>query len=154
MRIFATDAKLRERGFTLLELLIVLAVMALIAAVVLPNFQLPGFATNSASAARQIASGLADARQKAIFSNRETRILFDIENRTFSVGAGQTVSLKGIRKLTLLTTERDIVDENRGEIRFFPDGSAGGGEISLVDDSGTTTTVRVNWLTGRISFDG
>lgn len=142
------------RGFTLLELMVVLAIAALIASITLPNLRLPGFATDAANAARQVASGLADARQAAIFSNAESRLILDLENKTFSVDAGPAVRLSGIENLTLLTAERDILAENRGVIRFYPDGSAGGGEISIEDRTGAKAKLRINWLTGRISLDG
>ena len=132
----------------------VLAIAALIASITLPNLRLPEFATDAAKAARQIASGLANARQEAIFANQESQLILDMENKTFTVGTGPAVKLKGIEKLSLLTTERDILAGNRGSIRFFPDGSAGGGEISVLDGTGATATLRINWLTGRISLDG
>lgn len=154
MRIFATKIARHHRGFTLLELLVVLAIMASIIAIAIPNLRLPGFASDAAGAARQIASGLADARQAAIFANRDTSVVIDLENKTFSVAGGPAVALDGIQKLTLITAERDVLDEARGEILFYPDGSAGGGEISVQDQDGTRATVRVNWLTGRISVDG
>lgn len=144
----------RAQGFTLLELLVVLAIAALIASITLPNLRLPGFASDAARAARQIATGLADTRQAAIFANQESRLILDMENKTFSVGTGPAVKLDGIEKLTLLTAERDILSDNRGTIRFFPDGSAGGGEISVQDETGAMATVKINWLTGRISLDG
>lgn len=154
MRIFETRSREHEAGFTLLELLVVLAITTLILAIAIPNFRLPGFASNATGAAREIASGLADARQAAIFTNRETRVIVDIQNRTYSVGSGPAKALDGIRKLTLITAERDVLDSTRGEIRFYPDGTAGGGEISLQDEAGATATVRVNWLTGKILLDG
>lgn len=154
MRIFETKGTGHSEGFTLLELLVVLAIVALIFAIAIPNLRLPGFASDAASAARQIASGLADARQAAIFGNREARVVVDIQNRTYAVGSGPAVALEGIRKLTLITAERDVLDDTRGEILFYPDGSAGGGEIRVQDEAGTIATIRVNWLTGRISLDG
>jgi len=154
MRIFETDSSPRQSGFTLLELLVVLAIVAMISIITIPNLRLPGFATDAAGAARQIASGLAEARQEAIFANRETQFIVDTQNKTFAVGSRPPVVVDGIRKITLLTTERDVLDDARGEIRFYPDGSAGGGEIAVEDLEGTTVTVRVNWLTGRITFDG
>ena len=153
MPISAIEIRRGNQGFTLLELLVVLAIVGLIAAIALPNLRLPGFASDAAVAARQIASGLAEARQAAIFENRESRLVLDMENKTFAVGSKPAVQLAEIQKLTLLTTERDIVDESRGAIRFFPDGSTGGGEISIRDSSGATAAIKVNWLTGRISLD-
>jgi general secretion pathway protein H len=134
--------------------MVVLAIAALIASITLPNLRLPGFATDAAKAARQIATGLSNARQEAIFANRESLLILDMENKTFAVGEGPAVQLSGIAKLSLLTTERDILAENRGAIRFFPDGTAGGGEISVLDSTGGTATLKVNWLTGRITLDG
>ena len=66
------------RGFTLLELMVVLAIAALIVSISLPNLRLPGFASDAAKAARQIASGLAEARQAAIFTNTEIRLTLDL----------------------------------------------------------------------------
>lgn len=144
----------RAAGFTLLELLVVLAIMALIAAVALPDLRLPGFATDAARAARRIATGLADARQQAIRTNRESVVVFDLEQRSFQATDGSEVALSGIDRLTLLTAERDLIDRTRGQIRFYPDGSSDGGEVGIRDAGGGSTTVRINWLTGRISHDG
>jgi len=151
---FGRQRKRRARGFTLIELLVVLAIIALIASITLPNLRFPGFASDAAKAARQIASGLAEARQAAIFTNRESRLILDIENKTFAIGKGRAVRLTGVEQLTLLTAERDVLAENRGTIRFYPDGSAGGGEIAIRDTTGATATIKVNWLSGRITLDG
>lgn len=144
----------RKDGFTLLELLVVLAVMALVAAVTLPNLRLPGFASNAARAARQIASGLADARQQAIHTNRESAFVVDLVERSYRIGTNPAIRLAGIQGLILLTAERDVINASRGMIRFYPDGSSDGGELSVRDANGATVTVRVNWLSGRISHDG
>lgn len=148
------DPYRRVRGFTLLELLVVLAIVALIASLTLPNMRLPGIATDASRAARQIAGGLAQARQTAIFSNRESRLVLDMENKSFVIDKGPPVRLTGVDKLSLLTAERDVLSQSSGTIRFFSDGSAGGGEITIQDLTGATATVRVNWLSGRIILDG
>ena len=44
-----------------------------------------------------------------------------------------------------------MIDETRGGIRFFPDGSSTGGYIALADDK-TEYRVKVDWLTGHISI--
>ena len=158
MRISVTDTRPEKgrwvQGFTLLELMVVLAIAALIASITLPNLKLPGFASNAATAARQIASGLAKARQAAIFSNRESRFILNMENKTFSIDGGPPIELSGIQKVSLLTADRDVLSETEGAIRFYPDGSAGGGEITVLDGTGTTASLKINWLTGRIILDG
>lgn len=144
----------RDDGFTLFELLVVLAIIALVAAVALPNLRLPGFATDAARTAREVASSLAHARQQAIHTNRESAFLVDLADLSYRVGTEPAVTLEGIQGLTLLTAERNVVDASRGSIRFYPDGSSDGGELAIKDTQGATATVRVNWLTGRISLDG
>jgi general secretion pathway protein H len=144
----------RDNGFTLLELLVVLAIMSLVVAITLPNLRLPGFASDTARAARQIASGLADARQQAIHTNLENAFVVDLAQHSYQIASKPPVSLKGIESLTLLTAERGVIDGSRGMIRFYPDGSSDGGELSVKGGDGARITIRVNWLTGRISHDG
>lgn len=144
----------RAAGFTLIELLVVLAIIALIAAIALPGLKTPGFASDAARAARRIATGLADARQMAIHTNQESAFVVDLAAHSYRVATGRPVELPGIDKLTLLTVERDVISRTSGRIRFYPDGSSDGGEVAIRDAGGAVVTVRVNWLTGRISHDG
>ncbi len=152
-RISATETGARAHGFTLLELLVVLSIIGLIVSVSLPNFRIPGFASIEARAARQIAMGLADARQQAIFRNSETIFILDLDARSFRAGSAPEVKLSGIERLDLIAAEKEVIDRARGIIRFYPDGSSSGGEIVISNSEENKSTVRVNWLTGRISMD-
>ena len=78
----------------------------------------------------------------------------DLVERSYRIGTEQPIKLIRIQGLTLLTAERDVINASRGMIRFYADGSSDGGALSVQDTDSTTATVRVNWLTGRISHDG
>ena len=67
-------------GVTLLELLVVLAIMAIAAAFVYPMFGGTGASTSELkSAARQVAAGLRMARSEALATRQETRVVLDLE---------------------------------------------------------------------------
>jgi len=54
-------------------------------------------------------------------------------------------------ELKLYTAQRDLVNDNVGAIRFFPDGGSDGGRITLT--AGTRKyDVDVDWLTGRVAI--
>src|ERR1700676_5480933 len=74
-----------HRGVTLLELLVVLTLMALIAAMVLPMFSGGGSGTDLKNAARDGAGGLRPARDRAISQRAESLLELNLEARTFRV---------------------------------------------------------------------
>ncbi len=75
-------------GFSLLELLIVLMLMAIIAAVTLPIFG-PGVSTTDLKrAAREIAAGLRLARSQAIAQRTEATLELDVAGGRITLAAG------------------------------------------------------------------
>ena len=54
--------------------------------------------------------------------------------------------------LRLTTAQQELVDENKGGIRFFPDGSSTGGNIAVVLGQ-REWKINVGWLTGEITLD-
>jgi general secretion pathway protein H len=142
-----------ERGFTLLELLVVLAIIGVMLAFV-PGFMLrgqPGMDVDVA--ARSIADALRQARSQAVLQNREQLFALDVEERLFRAG-GQRAPVqidRGI-EVTFQSARSELMSEAIGQIRFFPDGSATGGRIGLTLD-GRRAEVAVDWLTGLISVE-
>lgn len=137
---------------TLLELLIVLMLMALISAVMIPMFG-PGVSTTQLKvAARQIASGLRLARSQAIAQRTESTLELDLAARRFRVLPDPMVhQLPEHVELKLFTAQSDIVNEQMGSIRFFPDGGSDGGRIT-VGSGERKFDVDVDWLTGRVAI--
>jgi general secretion pathway protein H len=139
-------------GVTLLELLIVLSIMAIVAAMVLPMFGNGVSTAELKGAARQVAAGLRLARSEALATRQETRVLLDLEHRTFQIERDlRQHALPRQIDMKLFTAQRDLVDEKIGAIRFFPDGGSNGGRVSLAVGE-RKYDVDVDWLTGRVAI--
>jgi len=139
-------------GVTLLELLIVVMLMALIAAVTIPIFG-PGVSTTELrSAARQVAAGLRLARGQAIAQHTEAMLVVDVATRSFIVPPDARVhALPSGIDLKLFTAQRDLVSDQVGALRFYPDGGSNGGRVTLSAGE-RKYDVDVDWLTGRVAI--
>jgi general secretion pathway protein H len=141
-----------SRGFTLLELMVVLVIATLMIALVPPMLSGLGGFLDLKGAARQLAAGLRSARNEAVLTRREAVLTVDLEQRVFSLtGGAREYSLPEKGEIKLFTAESELEEETRGSIRFFPDGSSTGGRIMLTDGRGGYV-VNVDWLTGRIKI--
>lgn len=141
------------RGFTIVELLVVLALAALVLSVVPPliSAALPGVELKSS--ARRAMASLNLARESAIRSGSAIALIVDVEQRKLELDGFRTITLPKGLDLDLNAARREILDENRGAIRFFPDGSSTGGRITITageDDNRHGYQVGVSWLTGRV----
>ena len=143
---------MRNRGFSLIELLIVLVIIGMASALVIPMFG-PGVSTTELkSAARQLAAGLRLARSEALAQRRETFLVLDVAGRRFKVDNDpQEHPLPRDVELKLFTAQMDLVDEKVGSIRFFPDGGSNGGRITVASGE-RKFEVDVDWLTGRVAI--
>ena len=140
------------RGVTLLEMLVVLAIMGLVAALVLPTFGNGVSTSELRSSARQVAAGLRAARSEAVSQRRETFLVLDLEGRRFKVDRDpKEYTLPPRIEIKLFTAQRDIVDARTGSIRFFPDGGSNGGRVTLAAGE-RKYDVDVDWLTGRVAI--
>lgn len=146
-----TAAPARARGFSMLELMVVVLIMAVVATIVVPT--VGGVSTAELkSAAREIAAGLRFARGQAVVQRSEAVLLIDVEARAFTVPPDARVHrLPEKMDVKLYTAQRDLVRDNIGAIRFFPDGGSNGGRITLAAGE-RKYNVDVDWLTGRVAI--
>lgn len=138
-----------RQGFTLLEMMIVLAVLSL--ASVLGGFALQPLRQRMelGQAATRLDALLRNARAEALRTGRTTMVRFDAQTRQFAVPSQkQTVTLA--RSIAVSVTGAAIgTGPERPTILFLGDGSSSGGVVEL--RSGAFRAARrIGWLTGRI----
>jgi len=139
------------KGFTLLELLVVLTIVALAAVVAAPLLGSGKDKAEFSASVRIVATALRETRSLALTSNRAQALLVDVDRGTIRVGdGGRLASLPSSVRLSLLTVAQERIDGGTGAIRFFPDGSSTGGRLSLLQGA-KRSDVMVDWLSGRIS---
>ena len=138
---------------TMIEILVVLSIMAIGAAIVVPMVGGTGASSGDLrSAARQIAAGLRHARSEAIAQRRETVLTLDLEKRSFRVAQEpREIALPEKVEIKLFTAQSDLVNERQGAIRFFPDGGSNGGRVTVASGE-RKYEVDVDWLTGRVAI--
>jgi general secretion pathway protein H len=139
-------------GLSLLELLVVLSIMAIVAAIAGPYLAGGVSAAELKGAAREVAAGLRLARSEALSQRREARLVVDLERRTFRVdGDAREHALPKGTGLKLFTAQNDLVSDRVGAIRFYPDGGSNGGRLTIAAGE-RKYEVDVDWLTGRITI--
>jgi general secretion pathway protein H len=143
----------RSKGFTLLEILIVVSLIG-IAYTLLPHMFFSGVSgAELKSNARQVAGGLKLARDAAIYSRKPAFLSLDLAKRSFTVdGEAQVYQLHPEVELKLYTSQDDLVSESVGTIRFYSDGSSNGGRVT-VGSGGRAYLIDVDWLTGRVTIE-
>ena len=146
------SSRFDARGVTLLELLIVLAIIALVTGIALPMFGGPVSTSELRASARQLAAGLRLARSEAVSERRETFLVLDVAGKRFKVDREpQEHALPSRVEVKLFTAQNDLVNENVGSIRFFPDGGSNGGRITIASGA-RKFDVDIDWLTGRVAI--
>ena len=141
-----------SRGFTLLELLLVMLLLGLRDGRAAPMLGAGSTGLDMKAASRQLAAGLRKARGVAVAERREAVLTLDVEGRTFSLtGDPKTYSLPKQLELALFTAQSELVREKTGGIRFFPDGTSTGGRVT-VSAGESKQQVDVDWVTGRVAI--
>ena len=141
-----------DQGFTLLELMIVLAIMVMAYTIAVPVISRLMPATELKGAARQITAGLRKARSQAITHKMQTTLTLDVEQRQFNVsGDKRDYELPDTLDIVLLTAQSELLQAKVGAIRFYPDGSSTGGHITL-SSGALKFDVSVDWLTGQVTI--
>ncbi len=139
-----------EAGFTLIEMTCALAIVALIAAVVLPALpratsrpRLEGYAVETAAL-------LIGDRNAAMRRGAPVTARLDGRNRTIRSGVGDAiVTFPADVAFDALLAETCDGREAADSIEFFPNGMSCGGAI-FIGRGDVCFEIRVNWLTGVV----
>jgi general secretion pathway protein H len=141
-----------NKGFTLLELIVVLFIVVLGFSVVGINLSSGNDATELKASARDIVSALRFARGQALISHQETTVTLDLAENTYTVSSRDRIyPIPKAIDVTVVTAQSEL-SEGSASIRFFADGSSTGGRITL-ELGKATWQIDINWLTGQIELD-
>ncbi len=134
-------------GFTLLESLVVMAVIALVAGMGSQLLRPPSGRLRLETAARKFCSTLRAARSRAIAVNSETSVVVDLYSKTYTSPVGAPGSFPAEALITLDIANTQQASPRSGVIAFFPDGASTGADMTLQTPDGRAR-IAVNWLTG------
>ena len=152
MTLFNPQRHATQAGFTLLEMIAALGLIAVAIGIIMPRLGLSRQAMALRETAIELASNLKLTRTASLTSNAETILVIDTGTRRYSApGVVKSTAIPRDVALSFTAKAVDQAGAKRGGFRFRPDGTSSGGIITL--HSGTNTAkVSVDWLTGAITL--
>lgn len=150
MRLTSKARRADARGIVLLDVVIAMAVIALLLLLILPTLPHETTPSRLAAYAAEVAAVLKTDRSSAERSGREVGTRVDIAGKRIVSGGGrQAVNLP--RDVALDLVASDTCRSPRGDfaVVFAADGRSCGAVITLAK-GGRDWRIRVNWLTGYI----
>ena len=154
-----------SRGFTLIEVLVVVIIIGIAAAVVVPSMLRPG-SLHVQAAARMVISDLLFAQNDAIAKQKPRRVVFDPANNRYRVtdAAGNTLSAnwKGVGSGTYVVdfkTDKRFQGVSMGTVEFDDDSFVEFNELGTPNFGGTIDLsggglqyqITVTDMTGKVS---
>lgn len=140
----------RQAGFTLIEILVVLAILGAALGLFLARGPLTSPGLTVRDAASQLAQTFRLARTRAIAAARPVPVSIQLAQRRILLD-GAATALPGSVSLAAVMDDGSAAAPTATFV-FAPDGSARGGTV-LVSAAGRRVGVAVDWLTGKVSVD-
>jgi general secretion pathway protein H len=138
-------------GFTLLEMIVVLAIIGL-ATLFIGFGRTPlSPATETRAAALAISGALRSARSEALMTDQSVWFVLDTAALSYRWGQRPAEQLPRDIRLGMLTSRDQQIAESVGRIRFDPDGGSSGGRITITGGN-LIWQVGVDWISGRVSI--
>jgi len=140
------------KGFTLVEVMVVMVVITLVLGMVATSMSSSVSGAEARSAARKLVASLRYTRARAIIDKSEQVFEVNTENRSYQAPGREQVKLPEGVDVTITTARSEITSEEVAGIRFFPDGGSTGGHIELTVNE-REYRVNVAWLTGETTLE-
>jgi len=162
---------MRSRGFSLIELIIVLVVIGLSVSLVVPSFSRFSKTIELKGAARKISAILRYCRSEAVNKGQTYQIIFDSDLREVRVQKTEPSEEKeeelkregkAVRQMYHLpgginVKEMDIASPQYASdyptIEFYPNGGSNGGSFLLNSEERGGYRIKVHFLTGMVKIE-
>lgn len=140
------------RGFSLLELLVVLMLLGLTTMLVLPAMDRRLGQLEVRKSALKLAAVARNLRSKAVFEGSVQRLILDPYSNSYQVSEGQVVRLSSDVRISAIAGGGPF-GEGMTQFHFFPNGRIEGGEIGISGRENTASFItRFDPLSGRIAI--
>ena len=139
-------------GFTLVEVMFVMVIVALIMGMVATSLSRSVSGAEARAVTRKLVASLRYTRARAIIDKAEKVFEVNTENRSFQAPGRKQINLPEGVDITVTTARSEITSEDVAGIRFFPDGGSTGGHIELIVNE-REYRINVAWLTGETRME-
>ena len=170
------------RGFTLIELILVLVMSAFLYSLVAPAIT-STTGLRLKTTVRRLAAGLRFARSQAVITGNTYQALFDFDNGAMTIepvdketpysrgmqgegagGTGEEDAEKERRQekknytmpedvtLARVLVDGEEISEGQAWIEFYPNGSCSGGDVFVMDTTERTYRIGLEFLTGIVTI--
>lgn len=138
-------------GFTLLEILVSFAVLGLMLAVTPMAYHKVHEALGYRAAVTDLTSTLKLGRTTAILGGRPVEVSLNLGSHSVHMPGQKPMHIASNIRLDVQAVVRtDEQGQPTPVFRFYPDGSASGGTITLTSSGGRSTRIELDWLTGSL----
>jgi type II secretion system protein H len=161
---------MKNRGFTLIELVIVLILLSLSVALVTPSLSRFSKRVELKTAAQKTSGILRYFRSESIQKGIVHQVLFDSESREVRVRALETEEKEGKKKEETSPTEKRYIlprgiqmkelkipspetPSDLPAIEFYPNGGSNGGSVLLDTADQKGFRIKVHFLTGMVEVE-
>ncbi|MEO7935010.1 MAG: GspH/FimT family pseudopilin [Dokdonella sp.] len=141
-----------NKGFTLVEMIVVIVLIGIVASVVTFSFARSLAGARIQAAGNDLVAGLRYTRGQAIVKGEQKVLMLDLEKNTWQAPGKDVKELPKGMILRLTTARQELTSDKAGGIRFFPDGASTGGNIAIVLGE-REWKINVGWLTGEVTLD-
>ena len=141
----------REQGFSLIELIIVIALMGILGSLAAYSWTRYVDNTNLKTAVREVMADLTLAKQKAVTEGVQYRLTFTAGSSAYTISASPFTTV-ATKNLTTFGNGLSVqsVSFTSGQVTFLTRGtlSSSSGTVVLVNNRNSTATITIN-ITGR-----
>lgn len=143
--------KMKNRGFTLLEIMVAITVAALLMAVSVPSANRLYQSMSYRGAVGDVKNLLENARFQAQLKGLPADVWVRTPTRELGLGEARKIQLTEQVEVEVVSAAELMRDNDTAVIRFYPDGTSSGGRISLRRGDTGGVALEVGWLLGEVS---
>lgn len=141
----------RPPGFTLVELIVVLAILGALAALAVPSFSRTIASARLRAGATEVRATLARARALAVLGGQVRSVVFDLDRGEYGIDNEAVLRrLPDPVRWGALRVVSDRKERGGARVLFFPDGTAEEAEVAVTLEDGGRIRVTVDPLTGIV----